>query len=265
MRKMYMLLCVVLLTPVSLLGTLLEADRFEQIFPLVDGSTLVLIDLDNTLYESELMLGSAPWRSYFRKKMERLEIPEEHQEHLLNVHWDFLQQAIPVRLVDPAAAAMINQLRKQGILVFGFTARAKREVLHTTRQLEELGVRFTPFSAPLFDLPEKNAAFEGGVIYCGDYAKEEALRAFLNYLQLFASGCTTAQTILVMDDHEHSILACEPVAASFNLKYIGVRFRGTDERSALFNPAIVEYQWEHLPLITSDSAVQEKIVCTSSG
>lgn len=258
MKKIWMFLWVALSAPTCLLGTLLEVDRFEEIVPFVDGSTLVLIDLDNTLYESELMLGSAPWRSYFRKKMQSLAIPEENQKRLMDSYWDFLQQIIPIHAVDPEGPAIVNQLREQGILVFGFTARAKREMGHTTRQLQEIGVNFTPFSAPLFDQTENDAAFENGVIYSGDLAKSEALMALLNYLQLFDS-CCAPETLLVLDDHEHNILTLEPVATSFSLKYVGVRFTGADQRGELFNPEVVEYQWRHLPVLISDTEAEEKV------
>lgn len=255
MGKRWAFLWALLLMPVSLLGTLMEVDHFEEILPVVDSSTLVLIDLDNTLFEGELMLGSAPWRSYFRKKMQSLSIPEEKQEQMMAVYWDFLQQVVPVRLVDPQASFIIDQLRDEGILVFGFTARDKREMGHTTNQLKALGIHFTPFSAPLFDQPENDAAFENGVVYCGDFAKTEALAILLNYLQLFDS-CCAPETVLVMDDHEYHILSLDPIVTAFRLKYIGVRFSGADARTAQYNPAVVEYQWQHLPLLISDTEAE---------
>ncbi len=252
MKKL--LSCLLLLfAPLALSATLLEIGRFEEILPLVDSSTMVLIDLDNTLFESELMLGSAPWRTYFRNKMATLDIPEEQRKRMIDVTWDFLQEVVPVRSVDPASPLMIDQLREAGILVFGFTARAPREKEHTERQLRGLNVRFTPFSVPLGN----EATFENGVIYCGEVGKADALALLLSYLQHFDS-CCSPETILMVDDREEHLLTVEPIAEAFRVKYIGVRFSGADQRTQAFDPAVVEYQWCHLPLLLSDQVAREK-------
>lgn len=261
MAKMWILILVVLSLSSTARGMLMETDRFAEILPLVDGATLVLIDLDNTLLEPELMLGSVNWCRYFRKKVESLDLDPGAQEKLVEAYWDFLQQIIPVRAVDPDAIGVIEQIKQEGVLIFGFTARSKREMGHTNRQLEALGVHFTPFTAPIFEGTDSVSAFEQGIVYCGSSSKVEGLIALLNYLCQFDS-CCVPETLLFVDDHEHHVLSLEPVATAFNLKYIGVHFTGADERCATFNPAVAEYQWQHLPVLISDQEAEEKLART---
>ena len=71
MKKFILYAGYLLLLPAFLLAEIRETTRFEDLLEEADEQTLVLIDMDDTLTDSSISLGSSDWRHFLRKHFKR--------------------------------------------------------------------------------------------------------------------------------------------------------------------------------------------------
>ena len=64
MKKFILHIGYLLLLPAFLMAEIRETTRFEDLLEEADGQTLVLIDMDDTLIDSTINLGSSHWRHF---------------------------------------------------------------------------------------------------------------------------------------------------------------------------------------------------------
>src|SRR5262245_28901432 len=127
MKKIITAFC---LFPSLMWGSTFESNQIEDVMPHVETDTWVLIDVDNTLIESSLHLGSAQWRGHIRNKAKNAGYSSSETEAVLDQFWLFVQPFIPVRLVDPKALALIQSLQESKVPVLALTAREPIELKH---------------------------------------------------------------------------------------------------------------------------------------
>ena len=238
------LLTALILIPSLIWGLTFESDRMEDALPYVETGTWVLIDVDNTLIESSVQLGSAQWRGYIRTKAQAAGYSKSESEEILDQFWMFVQPFVPVRLVDPNT---LTFLQKTNVPVFALTAREPIELKHTQKQVDSLGVIF------INDFPEQvtlsaahPALYEKGVLYCGENSKGEALTAF------FQATGQTPDNVVFIDDRWEQITKLEAELEKLGIPFIGMRFSGADARVKAFDPAVADLQLSYLPMIISD-------------
>jgi FMN phosphatase YigB (HAD superfamily) len=246
MKKLFIILW---LLPCLVRGQIIESDRIEVILPHVTEETWVLFDLDNTLIESSLHLGSIQWESHLKKHSLKLGYNEHEIGTILEKFWTFVQHFIPVRLVDPQAPNVLKQLDDSNATVFGLTARAPNEVDYTRRQLDSVNISLCtepsyPEQFPL--LASEPILYDRGVIYCGDNTKSEALIAFFN-----AIGRLPKKVVFIDDKFEH-VRDLERTLEQMGINFIGIRFSRADERVQSFDSEVANLQFSQLPQIISD-------------
>ncbi len=246
-----MALCLI---PSLTWGLIFESDKMEDALPHVQEETWVLIDADNTLIESEMHMGSPQWMKYMRMKIRSIGFDKETGEEALYKFWRFVQHFVPVRLVDPHAVEVIEQLASSNVVTVILTARDPVEMPHTERQMASVGI-----SIPTILLPENTSMpfegevslFENGVIYCGEHTKSQALRAFMQKM-----GKTPKKVILI-DDKREQVHGLAKTMEEMGIEFVGIRFSRADERVRSFNPTIAEVQYCLLPRIVSDEEAEE--------
>ena len=248
MKKIIAALCLV---PSLIFGQIVESDQMETIVPHVTSETWVLIDVDNTLIESATHLGSAQWRSYIRKKALALGYTTAESELILDKFWIFVQHFVPVRLVDPAAPAVISQLQHSKTPVFALTAREPIEMTHTQKQLESVDVKLSNDDDRVLLSTAQPSLYHEGVIYCGDNTKSQALRAFFEYMGYMP------KKIIFIDDKQAQVEEVEKAVEEMGIEYVGIRFSRADERVQAFDANIADLQFSHLPDIISDEEAQK--------
>ena len=248
------LITTLILIPSLIWGITFESDRMEDALPYVESGTWVLIDVDNTLFESSVQLGSAQWRGYIRTKAQKAGYSKPESEEVLDQFWLFVQPFIPVRLVDPNA---LTFLQKTKAPVFALTARDPIELKHTQKQIDSLKVIFiNPFPEKIALSTVHPALYEKGVIYCGENTKGEALAAFFE-----ATGQTPAQVVFI-DDRWDQVNKLEAELKELGIPFIGMRFSGADARVKAFDPDVADLQLSYLPKIISDEEAKEIIHAT---
>jgi len=244
MKKLLIGLC---LLPSLIWSLVFESDRMEDLLPHATSETWVLIDADNTLFESTLHMGSAQWRNHIRKKTFENGYTANETESILDQFWLFVQPFIPVRSVDPKTPSLVQCLQESKIPVLVLTARDPIEQVHTQKQIESLPIHFINDFPEKFDLPSsKPGLYEQGVIYCGDNTKIVALTAF------FQEVGQMPKKIIFVDDRRDNVKELEHGLEQLGLEYVGIRFSGADERVRSFDPKVADLQFSLLPKILSD-------------
>lgn len=114
------LVCTSLLT-----AEIREIDSIEDILPEVTHETLVLLDIDDTLIEMPVMLGSEAWRRYVRSVLKTVKTPEEATEIHDKISY-FISKRIPYVAIEKTAHGCFEEFQSKQISVFGFTARGKK-------------------------------------------------------------------------------------------------------------------------------------------
>ena len=228
-----------------------ETNQMSDILSHVDSETWVIFDVDNTLIESSLHLGSAQWRGHIRKKALDLGYTDAESEKILDNFWKFVQPLIPVRLVDKKTESIIKQLKEDGVVTLALTAREPDEVEHTERQLEEVNISFSNdvVKENLFLSTSHPGLLKNNVVYCGENTKSEAVLAFFKELGLLP------KKVVFVDDKWDQIYDVEKALSILGVENICIRFGGADERVSSFSSEIADLQWGFLPKIVSDEEV----------
>lgn len=260
MRKIEVFLSAIaimcFLAPISLLSMILESDRIADLQIYADSDTLVFCDIDNTLFESMMHMGSIQWSHYMTKKAEQAGYSAGEADEISDKFWIFAQLFVPVRYVDPETPHVLLALKRAGVPLFGLTARYSIEVGSTKRQLNSLGIdlRSAYYPEDCSTLSTSHpSVYDEGVIYCGRNKKSAALVTFLrkaNYLP---------KRILFIDDRLFHVQDVEKVMTDMGIEFIGIRFSGADARAKAFDSGIAELQWSHLPEIISDQEASDRI------
>lgn len=237
----------------SLLAKTYESNSFADLLKEATSETLVLCDVDNTLIESTLHLGSAQWRKHLRNKMEGF----DNTEVLVEKFWRFVQPLIPVKPVDAQTIDVIETLKASNITVLGLTGRDPVEAEHTEDQLEEQGIVLSNFHEGIELHTSNPALYQNSVIYAGDNTKAEALFAF------FKQTGYMPKKILFIDDRKDQIHDLEKCVEARGIAFVGIRFSGADARVKEFDPHVADLQWACLPHILSDTEAKELLYSKS--
>ena len=258
MKKKFALSFFVIATAFSSLtafGLVLESNKMAVVEEYANSETWVIFDVDNTLIESSLQIGSAQWRDHIRKKARLEGYDPAERELVLDKFWNFVQHFVPVNLVDKATLATLQKLKQEKFIAFALTAREPIELAHTQRQLGSVGIHFSSDAFHhniLLSLPFPGI-YDHGVVYCGENTKGDTLSALLKETGL------TPKRIVFVDDRENQITEVKQAVEQMGIEFIGVRFSGADARVAAFDPAIADLQWSSLPKVLSDEEAKERL------
>lgn len=241
------------LLPTLLWGVVFESGKMEDLVPHVDEETWVFIDVDNTLIESCVHLGSAQWRGHIKQKARNLGYDTKQSEFILDKFWLFVQPFVPVRLVDPDSAEVIQKLNESNTYLFALTAREPVESAHTQKQLSSVDVSLSSsaFQEALVLPSDHPGLLDKGVIYCGDNTKSETLIALFN-----AIGRAPKKVVFV-DDRLEQVSALEETLEAMGIEFVGIRFSAADERVKSFDGDIADLQFSLLPAIVSDEEARQ--------
>lgn len=149
----------------------------------VTPDTLVLFDLDNTVFECEDIIAHANFYHDVMKKR-----PEDSRKVLKKI-WAAIKRS-DVRLVEPITPQVIRDLQDRGIAVMALTSRDMELTEATLRQVKSLGIDFSKTSPT-----RKSKYFHHGILFADkNFPKGPALLAYLE-----GTGVKPKRIILVDD------------------------------------------------------------------
>lgn len=242
----------------SLLGhaEVREITSYRDVTPLTDTSTLVVFDLDNTIFEPTQTLGSDQWGSLQQKRFKAQGLPPADAVDQGVAMFSEVQMKTRVQLVEPLTAGFIADLQKRGFRVMGLTARPMNLVARTVDELQSVGVNLAA-TAPEGIVPVGSDArhevqYRGGVLFVGPHnLKGPVLKDFLKGQM--------PTSIRFFDDKKHHVDDLEEVFASLT-DYVGYRYGAADAKVKSMSAELGDFEWKAFKLwnvILDDDSARE--------
>lgn len=249
LKQTLFLVLFIFIFSTSAQSEIIQIQKIEDISSTIDSPhTLVLFDMDDTLTDSTISLGSGAWRKYIRKKIEDYEkqygskCSDEDLHDLLTF---YVANRVPVKPVEELLPQVVADLQTKGIPVFVFTARGKSKWYSTdlegiqnltTRQLETAGYHFE-----LSKLPPKLQAidpktYENGVIYSSPLKKGLFLKNLLKKTDYQPSK------IIFIDDKLDQVQSMEEAALGLKIPFVGFWYTRADKEHQNFDSMIATIQ-----------------------
>lgn len=218
--------------------------KIETIKPSIKKDTLVLFNIAEVLMDTELSLGSSPWRRYVRKRL----TPKQHD--LLTL---LIAKEVPPKVAEAVFPELVRNLQKEGIVTLAFTSRGRHEWYSS--QIKNIDIitenllNMIGFDFSLTKLPKNFAAinekfpeyFHNGVVYTTNTLdKGELLQKMLN-----ETDYRPAHVILV-DDKQDGLESVEAAMKTFGIPFTGFLYKRTAEDRKNFDLMASNIQFEML-------------------
>lgn len=221
-------------------ATIVDTVFMEDVLKYVDGpSTLVVFDLDNTVFMSPFDFGGDQWFSYMLSEKVSQGLSFDQAVNTVLPLYIAAQQAIYFKLVEPAVETVITRLQQRHIPTIALTSRGVPLYDRTIDQLLHLRIDFSknPLSDYMFDLSDAYpACYKNGVLFGGSNDKGLMMTKFLRVM-----GIKPARVIFI-NDKEKYLHDVAVAMESLGIEYIGIRYGGADEEVKNFNPLLAQAQ-----------------------
>ena len=122
----------------------MQITSFKEIdLPSLTDKTIILIDLDNTLFTSSKMYGSYEYFvALVKETMKERDYSKLKAINEVYGRWLQSQTFVPVEVVDHSVYDFLDNINRLGINVFGFTARGPSSKDITAQQLNQLNLNW---------------------------------------------------------------------------------------------------------------------------
>ena len=254
------LLCIFFLVMIPLVAKVEEIDRFHKLAPLASQDTLVLIDIDDTIFIPSQTLGSDVWYSSRLEKHKAAGLSQVEAKERALAEMRAVRQLTKVELVEPDTAEVIFGLQQQGIFCFGVTAQGLALATETVRHLGSLGVDFSksvPFDQTDCYFLNNNhcVLFRQGVLFTSGTPKYSSIDLLLK------EKGYQPKAIILIDDKEKHVVDMDAFCQEKGIPFLGLRYSFSDVRIRAFDEKLAEYQWTHSTFahILSDEEVTARL------
>lgn len=231
--------------------TIASISELEQY---VDNDTLVLFDLDHTVFEGAHIYGHAHWFYGLINEGKQKGISESETIKQIFPAWLRSQERAFVKPVESVTPELIQRLQQRGINVMGLTARQTPLIAATLRQLEHIEVDFSKsslkpalFEAHKFVAP---VAFSNGIIFTSEFVKKsEVLKYYFERINFMP------KRIVFVDDTKRHVEDLAHVFSALGVTVIGLHYPLVQARNTPWNQAKANDIFEHC---NHDTAVSDQ-------
>lgn len=241
--------------------TLLE---INEILADVDRQTLVIFDLDYTLFRSTQNIGMPEWIHHFvnneiNKGTSKIEAFQKWYPV-----WLKAQEVIDVEVMDPMIHNILSYLGKNSAGVIGLTARGSESAEITEKQLSKLCLKINQTSISNFPIEfdfEVPVLLNNGILYAHEFNdKGTVFVEWFLKIQKLVSNEYTCNKIIFIDDSDKNVHSLAEAARVLNLNYIGFHYPISDVFKAKFDQKIAEKEALILLNSTSNSEAKNTIL-----
>ncbi len=257
LRNVLFVLCFI---STSLFATIKEIAHFCELAAHVTLETsLVLVDIDDTLIAPVQMLGSDTWFEYRFKKYQENGIDAANALEKSLAEWEAIRHLSQMELIEPEIPEMITSLQKNGVPVMGLTIQGLALATRTVLQLREHQIDLSLTSPHKEDrclsLQGHTLLYRQGILFTSGKPKGESLFEFCKKI-----GKLPKQ-IVVIDDKLSHLQSLEKEAMKWGIEFTGLRYAFSDKRKKGFSSTIADYQLAHSTLIhlLSDQEAKEAL------
>lgn len=252
LRILFVLIAVFL--PFINEAKIIETATIEDIIPLIDEDTWVVVDLDNTIFEGRQALGHTEWFYDKAYALMRAGMTLEEATKECYPEWIEIQKVCPVKSVEAAFIPALTLHQQRGVVMMGLTHRQPSLADSTIRQLGSLNWSFLP-TAPVkntFVVPSATPTiYTGGVLFTGEYNKKGEI--FIRFLSII---CQKPEKIIFIDDKKSHVEDVEKAVIEQGIQYVGVHYRAIEYVEKVYYPEIAEFQRKFLNTIMSNEAAR---------
>ncbi|MFT4552779.1 MAG: phosphoglycolate phosphatase-like HAD superfamily hydrolase [Chlamydiales bacterium] len=260
-RNLYVLLLIVLCQTFNLKAEVYDIDRMEDIMAVVDESTLVVFDLDNTIMQTKQALGSDQWFSAMLHRGMEEGKDIDAAVHEILPSYTKVHLVTEVEPVEAGTPGLIRRLQEQNIPVMGLTARSGPVIDLTFREIHSIGVDMSK-STPIketFELELRLPAFlREGILFVGNNYKGDAMRSLITNLP------QKPTKVVFVDDKLSHVESVERAVKEMGISCVGFRYGGADERVKSLDLQVADVQMRFLDGILSNEAARAIIESENS-
>jgi len=210
----------------------MQSKSIESVLKHIDNDkTLVLLDIDNTIFEPVDGRGSQQWVTTLIKHAHSLGLDSMQAHDALAELFFDIQMSAAVQAVEQSVISMIKNLQEQTIPVVGLTARSHPIVQRTIDQLSSISIDLSHTSLRLIKAWEtahllypEQAAYTNGVVFSGFNPKGDLLTTLLQHTGF------VPEKIIFVDDQIKYLASVEKSAAELNIPFIGIHYTYLDEK-----------------------------------
>lgn len=229
----------------------IETQHIEDVVPLIDAETWLLVDLDNCMFQGAQALGHANW--FYDELAQRMQMGMGREEAIADFYprWAETQKFCRVKTLEPSFVPTLLTLQAQGVVIMGLTHRQPMVADLTLRQINSLNFDFqlTAPSKEEFELPSKTPVlYTKGVLFVGDYNKKIDL--FDSFLSKIGQRPTK---IVFIDDKRKNVDELE-ILANQGIDYTGVHYTAIEHVAPVYDREIANFQLKFLNQIMSNEA-----------
>lgn len=262
-KKIIFSLATLLSLLYALNAKIIETTEIKDILEEIDEDTLVLFDMDDTLTDSSISLGTGAWRQYVRAQISsNYDTKAPENPHDIMAH--AAAQNIPVRPVEPDIVPLIEDLQERRIAVFCLTGRGYSMWYSTpiegigqmsVRQLDSIEIDFTDTI-----VPKPFQSIEPTVLYHGVFLTSGTKKGpFLE--KLFQETGYRPTKVVFIDDKLEENKSVESTLDKLGIANVCVWYHRAQANNREFNPLIASLQLEAFlndQTILSDAEAKEK-------
>ena len=217
-----------------------EIDSMDSVGTSITSNTLLIYDIDNTVFEPVGNYGSDQWFYYLHKVYRMDGYSEEEAEEKALKLWNNTQHSISVRPVENSIPNLIKDQQQRGIKVIAMTARTKEMAAITLKQLESIDVNFEQSSILIDSIVEieresspilrSDILFSNGVLFVGEKnGKGDVLLLLLESLNY------RPDNVVFVDDRLKHLIGTEKALSTISVPFQGFRYGGADEKVRAFD------------------------------
>ena len=201
---------------------ILECASISEVLPLIDQDTWLLLDLDNTLFQSSQAYGHLDW--LHDEEAQLVERGLTPVEAFLSMcpQWKLVQNELSMIPVEQALVDTLLKLQTQGVRALGLTHRESYLADVTLEHLNRLNIDFlrtAPTSDPFTFIAAEKVLYQGGVLFVHTFNdKGKVFRSFLEKIG------HRPNKIVFLDDKLKNVEQMADMAASENISFHGIYY-----------------------------------------
>lgn len=217
-----------------------------DILPHTNGSSLILFNVSDTLYEPSVVLADNQWRLYFAKLVAKTIPTPSIADGFINKIKNLIVKKIPKKAVEIFTVRLIADLQQEQEPVLGITRKNMTtayaenfgEITHDHLISIGIDLEKTLNYLPISEKRDDNShQFDFGIIFTNKQPEGPALLSFLKRLKWMP------KKIIMIDNSRESLENVETALQPTGIKFIGMRYGRCDGRHQNFDPDIGTIQF----------------------
>lgn len=240
----------------TLSAEIVEIKHMDELNRYLDGNTLIVFDIDNTLIEPVQTLGSDQWFEHRVKELVEQGSTLDDALTETRYEWNSIQGVTQVSAVEEQTAPLVKRLQQEGYAVMGLTTRSMGISLLTKHQLRQVGIDLrttAPTHGEVYMHNGRGTIFTDGVLFTSATNKGMAFEKFIRALNL------APKRVIFVNDKRSHLEELEFCCNKHKIPYIGLRYGYLDEKVAQFSGELAQQQRQHFGRILSDEAARKAL------